>query len=1097
MEVDYSIGACEVLKDFKVSDLDIVDDKEVLFIKYPNKRSKDVLYKNINNLLKDLESVNSKGFVNELDISKYPIISDLAVSFTKHPKYLKGKEIFETYKWVFNILVLNLYFITVQVESDFFKEEADSESDLRSDFAVLSRNLYGKLDPSIRQKLQKRGISLIQNIYTGFDTEYKNINVKYNKLLSVQLAVNTNTLIKIPFKKDYTVCEINPLTNEEYGYYNRDEENFNYFKVENCINLMINKIRTLKLANNDSSIDLLREGLINLKIPCIRKKGFVVFKFPRTPIKQYIYVNSNDNDKGFTFDNMVNQSNSLGVPSLLNSYDKILDILRSIHKSASFTEVDEDNVSKVSLIASTNETDNKFIESKDLPVLSESLDVKKRTRYYLSSFSDDRISVTRIRNNYFIAHLTNADLSMMDDFEDFKGELDIVNKSFVTLGKPIVVGGSNIIIRDTMLLAPAANKSLEAIGAMYGEAFRKIEMKKDVMNNMDVLLAENHDLFIDYALKDALITLVHANNMEDFYFSLGEVGIPITLSGLSRKYVKIEWDKLGYKGYQVSKKFLLGDTSSFSTPKGLIGNLEPGLKMNYYIGNYKGGRNESFMYGADLNTNWFDYDLIGAYPTVMAACGNPDYAKGVVLDVLGLSSMSDKELIYSYIIIKCSFKFKETVKYPSIPCYLDETTTVYPLEGNGLLTGAEYVLAKKQGCKFQISEIYYIPFEKKRGKLVNKPFETVVKNLVLRRSEHPKGSLHNNLFKQINNSIYGLIVKGINEKRKYDLKSGKTVRMEAGEFSNPIIGSWITAFVRSIIGECLHSVQLNNGKVVSVTTDGFITNLSDLESLLKDNLLITEFRKMRFNLSGNSEGLELKHSGKGIISWTTRGQLSKEANLKASTGFQSRNYTLDELETMFLNVLSKNDKSLEYIQFSLRSAKDIFKKGGHVTPVYKDQVFRLHYDNRRLIQIPNNFNEQNFDLSQILLDSLPVKSVEESGNLRSISKIHKSKLYNRETSGLSGNTYKDYTDLAIRNFIKGLLSEPRLYNLDDSLKTYSDIIEFINGYKKSKKITKSSISHLKNRKMVFKSVPHTKETLEFVKYVKTKYKNFDEKSFLV
>jgi DNA-binding cell septation regulator SpoVG len=98
MEVDYSIGACEVLKDFKVSDLDIVDDKEVLFIKYPNKRSKDVLYKNINNLLKDLESVNSKGFVNELDISKYPIISDLAVSFTKHPKYLKGKEIFETYK---------------------------------------------------------------------------------------------------------------------------------------------------------------------------------------------------------------------------------------------------------------------------------------------------------------------------------------------------------------------------------------------------------------------------------------------------------------------------------------------------------------------------------------------------------------------------------------------------------------------------------------------------------------------------------------------------------------------------------------------------------------------------------------------------------------------------------------------------------------------------------------------------------------------------------------------------------------------------------------------------------------------------------------
>jgi hypothetical protein len=199
---------------------------------------------------------------------------------------------------------------------------------------------------------------------------------------------------------------------------------------------------------------------------------------------------------------------------------------------------------------------------------------------------------------------------------------------------------------------------------------------------------------------------------------------------------------------------------------------------------------------------------------------------------------------------------------------------------------------------------------------------------------------------------------------------------------------------------------------------------------------------------------------------------------------------------MFLNALSEDHKSLEYLQFSLRSAKDIFKKGGHVTRVYKDQVFRLHYDNRRLIQIPDNFDESIFDLSKTLLDSKPVKSIEESRNLRNISKIHKIKLYNKETTALSSNTYKDYSDLAIRNFIKGLLSEPRLYNLDDSLKTYSDIIEFINGYKGSKKITKSSISHLKNRKMVFKPVPRTKETLEFVKYVKGKYKDFNEEDFL-
>jgi hypothetical protein len=56
------------------------------------------------------------------------------------------------------------------------------------------------------------------------------------------------------------------------------------------------------------------------------------------------------------------------------------------------------------------------------------------------------------------------------------------------------------------------------------------------------------------------------------------------------------------------------------------------------------------------------------------------------------------------------------------------------------------------------------------------------------------------------------------------------------------------------------------GKVVSVTTDGFITNINDLESKLKDNFLLTEFKKLREELSDNDIGLEIKNYGKGIIS---------------------------------------------------------------------------------------------------------------------------------------------------------------------------------------------------------------------------------------
>jgi hypothetical protein len=78
----------------------------------------------------------------------------------------------------------------------------------------------------------------------------------------------------------------------------------------------------------------------------------------------------------------------------------------------------------------------------------------------------------------------------------------------------------------------------------------------------------------------------------------------------------------------------------------------------------------------------------------MAACGNPDYKRGVILNKEGLNSKNDKEILYSYTVVKCSFKFRESVKYPSLPCYLDETATVYPLEGEGVFTGIEYLLAK-------------------------------------------------------------------------------------------------------------------------------------------------------------------------------------------------------------------------------------------------------------------------------------------------------------------------------------------------------------------------------------------------------------------
>jgi hypothetical protein len=45
------------------------------------------------------------------------------------------------------------------------------------------------------------------------------------------------------------------------------------------------------------------------------------------------------------------------------------------------------------------------------------------------------------------------------------------------------------------------------------------------------------------------------------------------------------------------------------------------------------------------------------------------------------------------------------------------------------------------------------------------------------------------MYKEIGYIIYGSIVIGVSYKRKFDIKTGKTLRLEGSDLSNPIIAS--------------------------------------------------------------------------------------------------------------------------------------------------------------------------------------------------------------------------------------------------------------------------------------------------------------------
>ena len=87
----------------------------------------------------------------------------------------------------------------------------------------------------------------------------------------------------------------------------------------------------------------------------------------------------------------------------------------------------------------------------------------------------------------------------------------------------------------------------------------KISIRKDRLEDMQSFLIQESDKFIEYVIRDAVISLIHAMWMEDFYFNLGGIGLPLSHSSKGRKYVKSIWKETKYPGYQISPTYSLGD----------------------------------------------------------------------------------------------------------------------------------------------------------------------------------------------------------------------------------------------------------------------------------------------------------------------------------------------------------------------------------------------------------------------------------------------------------------------------------------------------------------------------------------------------------
>jgi hypothetical protein len=118
----------------------------------------------------------------------------------------------ESYKWLYNLIIWFLYVICVETLHNFKAESLDSVVDWS--WRIKERELLNRLDPSIKHHLRKAGISMIQNVYSGFDTEFKIEEICLNTLISTQLAISTKTFIKITRMISYKIPTVDIQSNK-------------------------------------------------------------------------------------------------------------------------------------------------------------------------------------------------------------------------------------------------------------------------------------------------------------------------------------------------------------------------------------------------------------------------------------------------------------------------------------------------------------------------------------------------------------------------------------------------------------------------------------------------------------------------------------------------------------------------------------------------------------------------------------------------------------------------------------------------------------------------------------------------------------------
>ncbi|HCJ9671875.1 hypothetical protein [Escherichia coli] len=436
---------------------------------------------------------------------------------------------------------------------------------------------------------------------------------------------------------------------------------------------------------------------------------------------------------------------------------------------------------------------------------------------------------------------------------------------------------SNVAFIDTLLITPGG-MGLAECGELLGLPKLTIPAPYSITNMREYLLGDRAG-FEAYALRDAEIAVRYALQVRNFCareLMIDRVPATIGAMAVSRFTKTLKENNMSPEvclGTHIKTRELwLTEKQAFRTIKNPASVPSRELFETFPINCYHGGRNECFMMGVTPSDHWYDYDLAGAYTTGLLDILTPDYGN------IRLSKNPDDYCGHVMGFALVTFRFPESVPYPSLPVRTDQYGLFFPLSGESWATAPEIELALSLGAEMTIHNGIIVPWicdtspHNSESTSVFLPFVQQVRE---NRNRHIKGSLEEKFWKEIGNSLYGKLAQGLRAKTAFDTARGLNRSLPPSSVTQPFFAAHVTGFIRAVAGELMNALP-SDSSVVSVTTDGFLTNCP-LNKINMSGPLSSRFQSLCDIVDPGSSMLTCKHEVSQLIAMKTRGQLTYRA----------------------------------------------------------------------------------------------------------------------------------------------------------------------------------------------------------------------------